>query len=1002
MPTPESIARQQIDQLLAASGWTVQDRAGINLHAARGVAVREFPVESGFADYILFVDRKAAGVVEAKKVGATLSGVAEQAGSYAAGLPQNVPHIGIDKLPFVYESTGVETFFRDERDPEPRSRRVFTFHRPEMLAEWATPPPASDSGQRQPIRRPTAPKQAMAAGSRLGQSPNTSASLGTRAPHLEREFQETLRGRLRQMPVIHPLDTTGLWGAQVEAINNLEKSFAQDKPRALIQMATGSGKTYTAVSFVYRLIKFAKAKRVLFLVDRNNLGRQAFKEFDQYRTPDDGRKFTELYNVQHLQSNTLDPVSKVHITTIQRLYSMLSGEAEYDPENEEDSLFGMGAALDAQPPREVHYNSAIPIETYDFIVVDECHRSIYNLWRGALEYFDAFLIGLTATPSKQTFGFFNQNLVMEYSRERAVLDGVNVQGTVYRIKTQISEAGSTVESGMWVGKRDRMTRAQRWEQLEEDLSYDPEQLDRAVVAVDQIRTIVKTFRDKLPIDIFPGRTLVPKTLVFAKDDSHAEDIVRIMREEFGKGDEFCQKITYKVSWKKPEDLISDFRNSYFPRIAVTVDMIATGTDIRPLEILLFMRAVRSRLLYEQMLGRGTRVVSPTELANVTSDAMLKDHFVIIDAVGLTEQELMDPQTLERKPSATFKQLLEAVALGVSDEATLSSLAGRLIRLEKHLDRGQLAEIREHTGGIDLTEVARGLLEAVDADKILETAKKDEEAGDLTWMGDPSGRLYQERMARAAHEMAEQACRPLAANPDLQAKLSDWQRRSEQVLDEVSADSVIIAGFDDKATEAARRTVESFKTFVEEHKDEITALQIIYSIPRGNGKGASRQAQGASRRAPTMTFDELRELAEHLRVDLHQGDPLYMTEALWNAYRQLERGRVRGSGPRVLADLVSLVRHVVLNEDIEPYPAMVQKRYLEWLKAQEAGGKVFTPEQRWWLDQIAAHIGINLEMTSEDFTSGAFFQKGGQVAAQRAFGEGLTKVVDELNEALGGK
>jgi type I restriction enzyme R subunit len=553
------------------------------------------------------------------------------------------------------------------------------------------------------------------------------------------------------MPGRYPLNTAGLWSAQVEAITNLEQSFAADKPRALIQMATGSGKTYTAVSFVYRLIKFAKAKRVLFLVDRNNLGRQAFKEFDQYRTPDDGRKFTELYNVQHLQSNMLDDVSKVHITTIQRLYSMLSGEPEYDPENEENSLFEMGAALDRQPPKEVRYNPGIPIETYDFIVVDECHRSIYNLWRGVLEYFDAFLIGLTATPSKQTFGFFNQNLVMEYSRERAVADGVNVDGQVYRIRTQISEAGATVEAGLWVGKRDRLTRQQRWEQLDEDLSYEPEQLDREVVAVDQIRKIVCTFRDRLPVDIFPGRTMVPKTLIFAKDDSHAEDIVRIVREEFGKGDEFCQKITYKVSWKKPEDLISDFRNSYFPRIAVTVDMIATGTDIRPLEILLFMRAVRSRLLYEQMLGRGTRVVSPTELQNVSSDALLKDHFVIVDAVGLTEQELMDPQTLERKPSVPFKQLLEAVALGVSDEATLSSLAGRLIRLEKHLDRGQLAEVREHTGGIGLAEMARGLLEAVDADNILNAARR----GDPAWMGDPAGRPYKEKMEAAARELAEQ-------------------------------------------------------------------------------------------------------------------------------------------------------------------------------------------------------------------------------------------------------
>ena len=424
MPTPEFLARQQIDQLLAASGWSVQNRTGMNFYAGRGVAVREFPVEGGFADYMLFVDRKAVGVVEAKKVGTTLSGVAEQAGSYAAGLPKNIPHVGADglspnsggvrpdRLPFLYESTGVETFFRDERDPEPRSRRVFTFHRPETLAEWVTDGVGADL-----------------VSARAGNAPI-----------------QTLRGRLREMPAAHPLNTAGLWSAQVEAITNLEQSFAQDKPRALIQMATGSGKTYTAVSFVYRLIKFAKAKRVLFLVDRNNLGRQAFKEFDQYRTPDDGRKFSELYNVQHLQSNTLDPVSKVHITTIQRLYSMLSGEPEYDPENEENSLFEMGAALDRQPPREVRYNPAIPIETYDFIVVDECHRSIYNLWRGVLEYFDAFLVGLTATPSKQTFGFFNQNLVMEYSRERAVADGVNVDGQVYRIKTHISAAGSTVEA----------------------------------------------------------------------------------------------------------------------------------------------------------------------------------------------------------------------------------------------------------------------------------------------------------------------------------------------------------------------------------------------------------------------------------------------------------------------------------------------------------------------------------------------------------------------------
>jgi Type I site-specific restriction-modification system, R (restriction) subunit and related helicases len=334
------------------------------------------------------------------------------------------------------------------------------------------------------------------------------------------------------------------------------------------------------------LIKFANAKRILFLVDRSNLGRQTRREFQQYVTPDDGRKFTELYNIQHLASNTLDPVSRVCITTIQRLYSMLKGEPEFDAELEEQSLFGIPQA---EPPKEISYNPAIPIETFDFIITDECHRSIYHLWRQVLEYFDAFIIGLTATPSNQTLGFFNQNLVMEYSHERAVADGVNVGYDVYRIQTKISEEGSTVKAGYYIDKRNKLTRQIRWEQLDDDLDYPPEQLDHSVVAPDQIRTLTKTFREKLFTEIFPGRTEVPKTLIFAKSDSHAEDIVHIMREEFGKGNEFCKKITYKTTGEKPEDLITDFRNFYNPRIAVTVDMIATGTDIRPLECIIFMR-----------------------------------------------------------------------------------------------------------------------------------------------------------------------------------------------------------------------------------------------------------------------------------------------------------------------------------------------------------------------------------------------------------------------------
>jgi type I restriction enzyme R subunit len=600
--TPEERARQQIDLLLQQSGWIVQDRSGINLAAGPGVAVREVRLETGEADYLLFADGKAIATIEAKPEGYTLTGVEEQSGKYGKGLLDIYPK-WVEPLPFAYESTGSETRFTNRLDPNPTSRGVFAFHRPETLIEWATHP-------------------------------------------------KQLNQRLREMP---SLITGHLWPAQIEAIQNLDKSLAENRPRALIQMATGSGKTFTAVNFVYRLIKHAGARRVLFLVDRGNLGDQTLKEFQQFVTPDDGRKFTELYNIQHLQSAQVDIVSRVTISTIQRLYSMLQGK-ELDPELDEVS--GEGIASIFKDPLPVTYDPKVPIETFDFIVTDECHRSIYNLWRQVLEYFDAYLVGLTATPNKQTFGFFHQNLVQEYGHERAVADGVNVNYDVYQIRTEVTQSGSQADKGFYIDKRNRQTRKVRWMQLDEDLSYDPSELDRAVVATDQIRTVIQTFRDRLFTEIFPGRNTVPKTLIFAKDDSHAEDIVKIVREEFGKGNDFCQKITYRTTGAKPQDLIQRFRNSYDPRIAVTVDMIATGTDIKPLEIVMFMRSVKSRGFFEQMKGRGVRVISDTEFQQVTPDAKTKTHFVVVDAVGVCERDKSDSRPLEQKKSVPLDKLLD--------------------------------------------------------------------------------------------------------------------------------------------------------------------------------------------------------------------------------------------------------------------------------------------------------------------------------------------------------
>ena len=689
---PEQEARKQIDAQLAASGWAVQDYKQFNPSAARGIALREAPLKSGACDYLLLVDRKAVGVIEAKKEGTLLSGVAEQSGHYAENLPDFINSVATGMLPFLYESTGVETFFRDERDPEPRSRRLFSFHRPETLAALASEP-------------------------------------------------KTLRRRLANLPLDYPLPSQNLRACQVEGITNLEESLAAAHPRALIQMATGAGKTYTACSATYRLIKHAGAKRVLFLVDRANLGRQAMGEFQQFVAPDTGRKFTEVYNVQHLTSSNLDSVARVTICTIQRLYSILRGE-ELDEDIDEKSGYEIYSALesgrkeggsgvspleksrDGSSTLEVAYNSAIPIEAFDFIIVDECHRSIYGLWRQVLEYFDAFLIGLTATPSKQTIGFFNQNLVMEYNHERAVADGVNVGYEVYRIRTEVTEQGGRVEKGFYVDRRSKETRAVRWAMLDEDLTYAAKDLDRSVVVKSQIRTILMAYKEALFTELFPGRTLVPKTLIFCKDDSHAEDTVHLVREVFGKGNDFAKKITYKTynpetkRYEKSETLIQEFRTSPQLRIAVTVDMIATGTDIKPLECLLFLRDTRSRTYFEQMKGRGTRVLTATDLQAVSgADAHAKTHFVIVDAVGVCESDKTDSRPLERQRTIALPNLMLGIALGKRDEDTLTTLAGRLARLDREVSREDAKTLKELAGGKSLSELSNALLAAVNPDKV---------------------------------------------------------------------------------------------------------------------------------------------------------------------------------------------------------------------------------------------------------------------------------------------
>ncbi|MDP2369262.1 type I restriction-modification enzyme R subunit C-terminal domain-containing protein [Rhodoferax sp.] len=938
--TPEQQARVNIDALLQQAGWHVCNVADANIHASTGVAIREFPLNTGFgfADYLLYVNGKACGVIEAKKEGATLTGVELQSGRYAQGLPAALPAWS-RPLPFVWESTGVETHFTNGLDPEPRARSVFAFFRPELLVQW------------------------------LVYLPPTGAQP---AAH---ETPGTFLTRMRSMPKLVTEWGSGgahyvLWPAQISAITNLEESLAANKPKALIQMATGSGKTFTSIGFIYRLIKFGGARRVLFLVDRGNLARQTKKEFDAYASPYNNYKFGEEYIVQHLQSNQLDTSARVVICTIQRMFSMLKGR-ELAPEADEESTSAVeGLFKDSEP---IGYNPAIPIESFDIVVTDEAHRSIYKLWRQVLEYFDAYLIGLTATPNKQTFGFFNQNLVMEYGHAQAVADGVNVNYDVYRIKTEVSEQGAKVDKGFWLETQDKATRRRTAWQLDDDFEYQPEELDRAVQTPDQIRTVVRTLRDRWQADMFPQRTELPKTLIFAKDDNHAEKIVEILREEFGRGNEFAQKITYRSAQgggTSPEQLIKDFRTGYYPRVAVTVDMIATGTDIKPVEIVVFMRSVKSRSFFEQMKGRGVRVCNPTDLAavNPAPDGVhiKKDHFVIVDAVGVCERDKTDSRPMDAKKSVPLDKLLQAVSLGNVEDDVLSSIAARLARLDKDAVEADRAKVVELSGGKTLRDLARGIVEAlnIDATQDMSPAEADQRLRDAT--------------------------KPFAA-PALREQLLRMKQKADLVIDTVTQDRLLDFGFKE-GSDRATALVQSFEDFIAQHKDEITALQILYS----------RRYSVERQRAPLM-FEQLKELADALHAP-----PLNIDEgALWQAYATLRKDKVKGATQRrLLTDLVSLVRFAMhQTNELVPYPERVQANFKAWLAQSRHSGEgrnpgiPFSPEQIHWLEMIRDHIAANLGIEIDDFEYAPFNAQGGLGKVHQLFGAELPKVIEELNREL---
>lgn len=910
--SPEEKARLEIDKQLITCGYTLQDLNEINPAASKGVIVREFPTDSGPVDYLIFIDKVPVGVIEAKEINKgekLVVDVEKQTNRYKNSKFKYYDYVDIR---FVYETTGQITRFTDYHDNDYRSREVFTFHSPDELAYMLAE-------------------------------------------------KDTLRNRMKHFPVF---STNGFRDCQIKAIRSLEESFSENKPRALIQMATGAGKTYTAITAIYRLLKYAGAKRILFLVDTKNLGKQAMDEFTAYKPIDSTKTFTELYNVTLMKSSFVPESSNVVICTIQRLYSMLTNEP-IDESLEEEVITDFN-------PKEVLYNKKYPISFFDFVFIDECHRSIYNLWKQVLDYFDFFQIGLTATPDKRTFAYFNENVVSEYSREQAIIDGVNVGEDEYIIETEISSKGAFIsQTKRVIQKRDRLTRKERWEQLDEDIVYEPTMLDREIVNPSQIRNIIRAFKDAIETTVFPDRKELPKTLIFAKSDSHADDIIKIVREEFGKGNEFCRKITYR-SENNPNDEIKAFRNDYKFRVAVTVDMIATGTDIKPLECLLFMRDVRSKNYYEQMKGRGTRVVSLEEFRKVSPSAKTnKDHFVLFDAVGVTKSLKTSGRTLERKPSESTKNLLLKAALGTRDEDTITSIAGRITRLDRIMTSVEKDEFKTISGGLEAKKIVENMLNAFDEDYITEKTIEKFGTKDIT----------KEQYDTMKNELINISCDPLI-NPKLRDYIINVKQSHEQYIDNENIDTVTFSGWSQNYTDDILKTISEFRKFIEDNKNEIEALSIIYNQKYKNRK---------------LTEKMIRDLYEIISKPPYN----FTIQRMWNCYYVKSNGKIDKPTEFQLMDIISIIKYELGQiETLNPFSTSVKSKFKEWIfKRNSTQGFVFTDEQVTWLRLIRDHICVSLSIEQDDLELSPFDNKGGLGRYYELFGAQYLNILNELNVAL---
>ena len=855
---PEEKARVIIDRMFEEAGWKVVDRDKYapNMTA---VAIREgLMVGNREADYLLFLNGKAVGVLEAKRIETDINSdiVQEQARLYTRSCPKwcqawfpNIP------LPLAYVANSRDLMFYDTRKSDSEFEYCKKIHTPKEVKKL------------------------------LG---------------LEDDYVG--------LPTLSP---KGLRACQYEAITQLEQSFRFGENRALMVLATGAGKTYTACLAAYRMLAFTPMKRILFLVDRNNLGKQAETEFGTFRLTENGDPFNTIFTVNRLKSSSVLTDSNVVISTIQRLFSLLKGDEITDNDEDDEEIEDKEIMLPENPN--------LLSDFFDMIIIDECHRSIYGNWQKVLNYFSkAKLIGLTATPIPETKAFFNGNIIVNYTLEKSIVDGVNVDCRVYRIKTQATENGGAILEGDKVKRETCYTGQVQTINNQETKNYTREELNRSIINPAQIKLILETYRDAVYTELFtdpqrePNMDYLPKTLIFALNENHATNIVQIAKEVFGHNDNcFVQKITYSAG--DSNELIRQFRNDKDFRIAVTCTLVATGTDIKPLEVVMFMRDVASEPLYIHMKGRGVRTIGDEQLRNVTPNAYSKDCFFLVDAVGVTEHEksITSPSDSATTKLISLKELLEKITHGNVSDDYLRLLASRLSRIShkcEEKDREKFISLAH----ISMMDIASNIFDALEQGSLPEYVNVNE-----------------------SNTIRKALVHNIANEPDAREFLLILNAGFIETL-MPGEDMLISKGF---SQEEAQATTSAFEAYCEEHKDEIEALRIIY-----NNQGEP------------LTYAILKDLENKLKF----ANSKFNTSLLWNSYAIINPPMVKHSSTKeekeALTNIIQLVRYAFhqIGRLESLYPSANQ-RFNLWCGQNQ---RPLTEEQIGVMQQVFSYIASN--------------------------------------------